>query len=237
MAGLVGIRAEDMEQVDALKRAKLDWPMGLPFIRPSVKVPLLLKKDDALDYVPARFGFTNKFASMNARDDKLLTSPLWKRFFGKSHGVVALSYFVEWVTENGQKQPYMMQRADGRLMMCPALAGHHFEEKQEHAFALCTITPNEFVRHYHDRMIADMTPRLMERWLAPEGETQEALLECLRVPANEEMVAVPTSPAITARKAGDWAALKATGEPVTWTHVKGAKKEKTKEKTTQRTLQ
>lgn len=39
MAGLVGIRAEDMDQVDALRRAKLDWPQGLPFIRPSVRAP------------------------------------------------------------------------------------------------------------------------------------------------------------------------------------------------------
>jgi len=67
MAGLVGIRAEDMEQVDALRRAKLEWPQGLPFIRPSVRAPVLVAADKGLDYKVARFGFSRRFMSFVAK--------------------------------------------------------------------------------------------------------------------------------------------------------------------------
>ena len=94
MAGLVGIRAEDMEQVDALQRAKLEWPQGLPLIRPTVRAPVLVWKEGMVDFVPARFGFSRRFMSFNARSENLTESKLWKRFFGKHHAVACLSYVV-----------------------------------------------------------------------------------------------------------------------------------------------
>jgi putative SOS response-associated peptidase YedK len=216
VAGIIGVRAEDMEQVDALQRAKLDWPLGLPMIRPSVKAPVLVKKDKRVDFVPARFGFSYRFSSINARVEKLQESPLWRSKFGKSHCVVPLSYVIEWVEKAGGRTPYLIQRRDRRLWMAPALFGHHHEDKEVAAFAICTREPNRFFGSFHDRMVGALTPALMDRWLEPEAHSKEDLLECIRAPAEEELEAQPTTPEITKRKTGDWSALPSVGDPIRW---------------------
>jgi putative SOS response-associated peptidase YedK len=220
MAGIIGLRAEDMEQVDALQRARLDWPDGLPMIRPHVLAPVIVRTDDALDAMPARFGFSRRFASFNARSDRLTTGRMWKSMFGKSHGIVPVSYVVEWVNDEDGKTPYLIQRADGRPMMAPALVGPYHEDRKQKAFAICTREPNPFFKRFHDRMIGQCTPKQMDAWLAPEGHEPDDLLACIAAPPNDELVAVPTTPQITKRKAGDWSPLEATGDPLTWNDLK-----------------
>lgn len=223
MAGIIGIRAEDMEQVDALQRARADWPKGLPLIRPSVRAPVLVRKDGQTVHVPARFGFTRRFASFNAREDRLATSPFWRRFFGTSHGIAALSYVVEWVTDKAHgRRPFLIQRADGKLILAPALVGPHQDAKDEMGFAICTTTPNKFFARFHDRMIGQCTPELMERWLEPGGVDLDDLRKCIHRPPDDELVAVPATPELSKRKAGDWSPIQAIGEPLTWADLRKA---------------
>lgn len=220
MAGIVGIRAEDMEQVDALQKARIDWPKGLPMIRPHVMAPVLVRRGKETLHVPARFGFTRKFGSFNARSENLSSSPFWRGMFGKSHGVFAFSYVVEWVTDaTVGKQPYLIQRADGRLLFAPALVGPYKDKAGETGFALCTREPNRFVGFFHDRMVGLCTPDLMDRWLEPEGHDPKELLECVAAPPDDELVAVPASPDIQLRKKGDWSPLKSAGAPLRWADV------------------
>lgn len=221
MAGIIGIRAEDMDQVDALKRAKLEWPHGLPMIRPSVRVPVLVAgKDSSLEAVTARFGFTRRFASFNARVEKLQSGSFWKRYFGHSHALAALSYVLEWVTgEDGSKQPYAIGRKDGRLMMAPALFGSSQDSKDENAFALVTTTPNAFFHRFHDRMVAHCPQARVQEWLHPDGRGSAELLECVGVPADDDLAAVPLDPGIQKRQRGDWSALHPVGQPLDWSRV------------------
>ena len=229
MAGIIGVRAEDMEQVDALQRARLDWPKGLPLIRPHVLAPVLVKGPEGLTYVAARFGLSRRFASFNARDDRLTESVFWRTLFGKDHGIVPVSYVVEWVgTERTGRQPYLIQRADGRMMMVPALVGTSRDDAREMGFALCTRKPNGFFARFHDRMIGHCSRALMERWLTPVGRTDEELLECVAAPGDDELVAVPTSPEIQKRQKGDWSPLPAIGPPLTWGDVQQQAVAKTK---------
>lgn len=219
MAGIIGLRAEDMEQVDALQKARLEFPNGLPMVRPSVRSLVLVQEDKALVARPARFGFTNAFSSFNARKEKLLESPFWKGLFRKGHGIAPLSYVVEWIEQGGVKQPYLVQRADGRLILAPALVGKSRDQAGELAFAICTREPNRFFGRFHDRMVGVCTPDLMDRWLAPQDHSADQLLECVAAPKDEELVAVPSSPAIQKRQKGDWSALPSTGAPLTWKDV------------------
>jgi putative SOS response-associated peptidase YedK len=221
MAGIVGIRAEDMEQVDALQRARLEFPNGFPMVRPSVRTLVLVQEDGRLVAKPARFGFTNAFASFNARVDKLATSPFWKSMFGKEHGIAPLSYVIEWMERDGVRQPYLIQRADGRLIMAPALVGHSRDEKKEPAFAIVTRDPNRFFGFFHPRMVGHCTPELMETWLHPSRHSAAELAECVAAPRDDELVAVPASPEIQKRVKGDWSALKTVGPPITWKDVEG----------------
>lgn len=219
MAGIVGIRAEDMEQVDALQRARPDFPNGLPMVRPSVRSLVLVQREERLEAKPARFGFTSAFSSFNARVDKLATSPFWKSMFGKEHGIAPLSYVIEWVEKGGVRQPYLIQRADGKLIMAPALVSHSRDEKKETAFAIVTREPNRFFGFFHPRMVGCCTPELMERWLHPTQYSAQELAECVAAPRDDELVAVPASPEIQKRIKGDWSALKTIGPPITWTDV------------------
>lgn len=219
MAGIVGIRAEDMEQVDALQRARLEFPNGLPMVRPSVRSLVLVQENEQLVAKPARFGFTSAFSSFNARVDKLATSPFWKSMFGKAHGIAPLSYVIEWVEKDGVRQPYLIQRADGRLIMAPALVSHSRDEKKETAFAIVTREPNRFFGFFHPRMVGVCTPELMERWLDPSKHSAAELAECVAAPRDDELVAVPASPEIQKRAKGDWSALKTIGPPITWKDV------------------
>lgn len=217
MAGIIGLRAEDMDQVDALRRARLDWPHGLPMVRPHVLAPVLVRDEEKTIFRPARFGLTRRFSSFNARDDKLATSPVWRGLFGRRHGIVPLSYVVEWVPgPAGVKQPYLIQRADGRVILAPALVGDYRDKKGELGFAICTRPPNRFFARFHDRMVAACPPDVVDRWLAPLGTPEKVLMECLQVPADDELVAIPTAPDIQKRKSGDWSPLRAAGDPVTW---------------------
>jgi putative SOS response-associated peptidase YedK len=219
MAGIIGIRAEDMDQVDALQRARLDFPNGLPMVRHSVRSLVLVQREGGLVAQPAKFGFTSAFSSFNARVEKLATSPFWKSMFGKEHGIAPLSYVIEWIETGGVRQPYLIQRADGKLIMAPALVSHSRDEKKEPAFAICTRTPNRFFGYFHDRMVGVCTPELMKRWLDPKGRTPEELAECVGAPNDDELVAVPASPEIQKRQRGDWSPLKTIGAPVTWKDV------------------
>jgi putative SOS response-associated peptidase YedK len=224
MAGLVGIRAEDMEQVDALQRARLEWPQGLPFIRPSVRAPVLVKAGKGLDYKVARFGMSRRFMSFNARSENLTESRLWKTMFGKRHAVATLSYVVEWIAEGGVKTPYLIGRKDGKLMWTPALLGPNLDNKEELGFSICTRSPNPFFSHFHDRMVGVMTPQLAEVWLTPEGRADKDLLECVRAPEEDELAAFKVKGDIAKRKSGDWSAVETQGEPVTVGDLKPPKK-------------
>jgi putative SOS response-associated peptidase YedK len=224
MAGLVGIRAEDMEQVDALQRARLEFPQGLPFVRPSVRAPVLVKAEKGLDYKVARFGFSKRFMSFNARSENLTESRLWKGMFGRHHAVACLSYVVEWIVEDGVKTPYLIGRADRKLMWTPALLGPNLDNKEELGFAICTRPPNQFFTHFHDRMVGHLTSELAEVWLAPEGHSQEELLACVRAPGEEELAGFKVKGDIAKRKSGDWSAVETQGKPLTIEDMRVPKK-------------
>jgi putative SOS response-associated peptidase YedK len=224
MAGLVGIRAEDMEQVDALQRAKLEFPQGLPFVRPSVRAPVLVKAEKGLDYKVARFGFSKRFMSFNARSENLTESRLWKGMFGRHHAVACLSYVVEWIVEGGVKTPYLIGRADRKLMWTPALIGPYLDNKEEMGFAICTRPPNQFFTHFHDRMVGHLTPDLAEVWLSPEGHSEKELLACVAAPGEEELAGFKVKGDIAKRKSGDWSAVETQGKPLTIDDIKAPKK-------------
>lgn len=220
VAGIFGIDAETMEQVDALQRLRADYPTGFPMVRPHVKAPALVGGHQGRQAVLARFGFSRRFSSFNARSDRLTTGKMWSRMFGTAHAIVPVSYVVEWVDRDEGRQPYLIRRADGRPLMAPALIGPYFEDRRQKAFAICTREPNAFFGAFHNRMIGACPEHLVDQWLAPEGVPHDELLECVAALPDEEMVAVPTAPEITKRRAGDWSALEATGDPVTWADVK-----------------
>lgn len=230
MAGVIGLRGPDIEKRDALRGYQVTFEdADRPYVRPHTGLPVLtLDEDGTPDVHRHVFGFSRRFASFNARDDKLETGKMWSRMFGKKghHGVAPVSYILEWgdLDDGEGKRPFRIERADGAAMCVPALVGGYWEKKGEDAFALVTIAPNAFVGTFHDRMIAQLSDDQLDGWLRPEDHPVAALRDCLAAPPNDELVAYPLRPDVGKAKFDDADAMAAVGDPVTWSDVQTASK-------------
>ena len=65
-------------------------------------------------------GIDQKYSMFNARCESLATSRAFARPFSKQRGLVPMSSFIEWRTENGAKQPWLIA-AEGDPLMVAAL--------------------------------------------------------------------------------------------------------------------
>lgn len=226
MAGLIGITPKHLIEVDPLLRFKARWPEGLPIVRPMYHMPILFGGASEAGWRDARFGISRTFSSFNARSENFGESRLWKSLFGKWHAAVALSYIVEWREEKGERAPYLISRADGKAMWTPALTAPCFDDKSDVGFAICTREPNKFFAHFHDRMVGIMDEELKERWLEPAEKPLAELLECVRAPDDDELVAIRAKGELMKRKAEDLSPIPQLGKPITFADLEGAKKAK-----------
>ena len=106
-------------------------------------------------------------------------------------------------------------------MAVPALVGAYWEDRAARAFALVTIEPNEFVRAFHDRMIAQLPDPAIDVWLRPEASSKEKLFALLKPPPNDELVAFPLKADAGKARFDDAEALKAVGPALSWNELKG----------------
>lgn len=233
MAGLVGVTPEHIDEIDPLLKLRKLWPHGLPIVRPMYHTPILLKdkEKDEVAWKNARFGIARSFSSFNARSENFESSRMWKSLFGKSHAVAPLSYIVEWKQEEGERVPYLISRKDGKLLMTPALLAPCFDDKSDLGFAISTREPNNFFANFHDRMVGVMTPDLVDRWLDPASSTPTNLMECIRAPDDDELVARKAVGEVGKKKADDITPIKTVGKPLTMADFKaGAPKGGAKQK-------
>lgn len=222
MAGVIGLRGPDIEKRDILQGYRLTFEdADRPYVRPHTGLPVLTVGDEGPDVHRHVFGFSRRFASFNARSEKLETGKMWSRMFAHEghHGVAPVSYILEWGDIGDGKQPFRIERADGAAMCVPALVGGYWEEKGQDAFALVTIEPNRFVATFHDRMIGQLQDADVDVWLRPQDHLPERLRACLAPPPEDELVAYPLRDDVGKARFDDTEALEAVGPPVTWADV------------------
>ncbi len=222
MAGVIGLRGPDIEKRDALRGYKVVFEdADRPYVRPHTGLPVLTLRDGKPDVHRHVFGFSRKFSSFNARADKLEASKMWSKMFGrdKHHGVAPVSYILEWGDIGHGKQPFRIERADGAAMCVPALVGGYWEEPGVDAFSLVTIEPNAFVKTFHDRMIGQLTDDQLDVWLRPQEHKPAEVWDCLQVPPDDELVAIPIKADAGKAKHDDPEALAAIADPLTWADV------------------
>lgn len=221
MAGVIGLRGPDIEKRDALRGYKIEWKdADRPIIRPHTGAPVLHVVDEKPVVERHVFGFAKKFSSFNARSENLESGKMWSRLFGKHHGVAPVSYILEWGDVGNGKQPFRIERADGAAMAVPALVGAYWEDRSQRAFALVTIEPNQFVKTFHDRMIANLADDQVDVWLRPSDYSPDQLRRCLQPPPEDELVAYPLDASVGKAKFDDASALEAVGDPLTWKRIR-----------------
>ncbi len=170
-------------------------------IFPRNYAPIILMRDGAKLMVPARYllrqpgrpAFMDDKLSgnYNARRDNL--THFWRKEFGTTHAVMAIRSFYENVTgKDGQNQVLHFNPKPAGVMLIACLFAEWSDPKTGGkllSFAAVTDEPPEEVSAAgHDRMVIRLTPENVDRWLTPQGRSDEELQAILseRQPAYYE---------------------------------------------------
>lgn len=115
----------------------------------------------------------------NARSETIATSPMFKDAFKARRCLVPADAYYEWRTEDGVKQPYAFARSDGDQVVFAGLWEGWKSPEGEilRTFTIATTTPNEDVKHIHDRMPVVLEPDGWPIWLGEAEGDPLALLK------------------------------------------------------------
>ncbi|MBK9154276.1 MAG: SOS response-associated peptidase [Chloracidobacterium sp.] len=170
-------------EVDEYYHRVYGWPMPdykpRRNIKPTQNVPIFINEGRDVKEVVARWWaqwdgsreFNTKYATFNARVDRLDDSRLWSGLLKKEKRcVVPVSSFYEWPYKGKPPAEIFVK---GRLPF--GLAGlwsTWFEDDQpRYSFTIFTTGPNEFMQPIHPKAMPVMldTPELHKLWLL-EGD-------------------------------------------------------------------
>lgn len=135
---------------------------------------------------------------INARAETLHQKPSYKNPLKRRRCLVPADGFYEWKKVKGGKQPYLIQRADGKPFAFAGLwevwHGPNGEEIES-----CTIVTTEAIksiRELHDRMPVIMPPELYDKWLDRSCENCDELVKLLMSAPPQELKVTPVSKAV-----------------------------------------
>lgn len=219
VAGLIGLQAADIEIQDALRVAKWDYEgrwIPHPVVRLTTTLPIAVDRDGVRTAVRARWGFPVGGGRPvgNARDDRLLSSPMWGSMLGKTPCLVAATGIYEQATIAGKKTSLWFRRRDGKPIVMPGLAAPRKMDEGEGRLccAIVTTTPNAFFGQFHDRQVCSLTPKEMEAWM--QETDKEAAMKLLHAAALDEWEAVPVDDRIFKPGIREDSDLVPIGEPM-----------------------
>jgi putative SOS response-associated peptidase YedK len=146
----------------------------------------------------ARWGFLPGFVKdvqkfpliINARADTLAEKPSFRAALRRRRCLVPADCWYEWRANlRGPKTPYLLHRADGRLMAFAGLWETFLDPSGGEIDTACIVTTsaNGATVAIHDRMPAIIDPEDFDAWLDPD-EARPAPLDLLR-PADEDAIA------------------------------------------------
>jgi putative SOS response-associated peptidase YedK len=191
MAGLIGLTSQDIELQDALQTQKWDYEgnwIPHPVVRLTTTLPIAVNRDGIRTMVRARWGFPVGQGRPvgNARDDKLLSSPMWGSMLAKGHCLIATTGIYEQTEADGVKQSLWFRRRDGKPLVMPGLcAPRNMEVEARLCCAIVTTTPNPFFGRYHNRQTCSLTRAEADAWMACTDK-QEAV-NLLHAPQEGEL--------------------------------------------------
>ena len=148
-------------------------------IKPTQNVPIFVNQNNEVSGVIARWWaqwdgsreFNTKFATFNARVDRIDDSKLWQDLLRKGKRcVVPVSSFYEWPTKG--KPPVDIYLKGRQPYGLAGLWSTWFDNGEpKYSFAVFTTEPNDFMKPIHPKampVILD-TPELHKLWLI-EGD-------------------------------------------------------------------
>ncbi|HEV2700457.1 MAG TPA: SOS response-associated peptidase family protein [Steroidobacteraceae bacterium] len=161
-------------------------------IFPKSYAPIVIVRDGKKVMVPARYLLRQPGApafmddklsgNYNARRDNL--TKFWRNQFGTSHALMLVESFFENVTgQDGQNQVLHFVPQPIGLMHIACLYAEWSDPKTgEKLLSFAAITdepPAEVAAAGHDRIIVNLRPENVDRWLRPVGRSIDELQEIL----------------------------------------------------------
>jgi putative SOS response-associated peptidase YedK len=164
-------------------------------IAPTDEAFVVVQREERRAITAYRWGLVPHWASdaragsrmFNARAETLTTSPAFREAFRRRRCLVPVDSFYEWRREGTERQPYLVERSDGRPLVLAGLwAGWHdpATDQVRRTFTIVTTTPNEALAGLHDRMPVIVIDRDWARWLDPAPDERAELLGLLQ-PTDE----------------------------------------------------
>ncbi len=154
-----------------------------------------------------------KYSMFNARAEGLPKSRAFGEPFKRRRGIVPVSNFIEWRTEEGGKQPYAIG-VEGEALAIAAVWDHWEGDGQViESCALVTVDAAPEFREIHNRMPLLLVGEERDRWL--DVGTEIAPGDPLFAPALKlSMQAVPVSRGMNNARNKDPELLEPVGEPL-----------------------
>ncbi len=150
--------------------------LGLPSranIAPTETIAMVRQPDQAPELAQVRWWLTprwarqvdQKYSMFNARSENLSSSRAFAEPFKRRRGIVPVSSFIEWRSESGGRQPYMIAARGAALAL--AAVWEHWEGESEviESCALVTTAAAPEFSHIHKRMPVMLDSSECEQWL------------------------------------------------------------------------
>jgi putative SOS response-associated peptidase YedK len=145
-------------------------------VAPTESVALLRSMGGEVQLSSARWWLTpawakrvdQKYAMFNARCETLSSRAAFKKPFRSQRGIVAMSSFIEWRTEDGVKQPYKISAQSGGMAVAALWDVWTGGESPLTSCTLLTTAAATAFAPWHSRMPVLLAPTERERWLDNE---------------------------------------------------------------------
>ena len=145
------------------------------------------------------------FSSINARDDKLESSGVWREPFKRRRCLIPAEFFYEWEPPTAEdrkmkiSKPWAVALTDDRLFSFGGIwdwwkdkiTGDTLE-----SFSIVTVDPNEVLEPFHNRCPLIIEPKDYDRWLNPYAKDDPSTIpiELVRTYPAEGMKAWRVNP-------------------------------------------
>lgn len=146
-------------------------------VSPTQQIPIVIKNDQALTAVFARWGLIPSWSKdkaigykmINARAETIDEKPSFKTSFKSRRCLIPANGFYEWKTlESGKKIPCLFKLKTGELFSFAGLWSDWIDPVLKSSIATCTIIttePNPLVATVHDRMPVMLSKDDEKLWL------------------------------------------------------------------------
>ena len=155
-----------------------------------------------------------KYAMFNARSETLASSRAFSQPFKRQRGIVPMSSFIEWRSEEGAKQPYLISNADRALAVAALWDVWSGGDEPLLTCTLVTTAAAPGFEPWHRRMPVMLAPDECARWLDNEHPV-DADDPLFRSRLKFDLVISPLSRAISNARNKEPAAMRPVGEAVT----------------------